>query len=88
MRGFVFRRLPEIQRPAQTCLISEGATIRTAHGWVIKPFGSCGIGAHFEGQHLIFLDGHARFINDNPETKYVFQDASGCWNSTYFTYDR
>jgi hypothetical protein len=88
LRAFVFRTLAEIQRPAETCIISEGMTVRLANGWAITPFGSCGTGAHFDGQNLIFLDSHAQFIHDNPETRYIFQDGSGCWNSRYFTYDR
>jgi prepilin-type N-terminal cleavage/methylation domain-containing protein len=87
-QGFTFRRLAEIQRSADTCIISEGFTVRTANGWVTIAFGCDGRGAHFDGQNLIFLDGHAKFAKGNPERTPIFESPAGCWNSTYFTYDR
>jgi hypothetical protein len=85
--SWVYRRLSEIQRPAETCIIGESWTVRTANGWVYIGDPVCGWGTHFEGQSLTMMDGHAKFISGNP-LKAVFQDSNGVWNATYFTWDR
>jgi hypothetical protein len=84
---WLYRRLTEIQRPAETCIISDSWTVRTAHGWVWIGDPVCGWGTHFEGQNLVMLDGHAKYIPGNP-LKAVFQDSNGVWNATYLTWDR
>jgi prepilin-type N-terminal cleavage/methylation domain-containing protein len=86
--GFDYQKLAQIQRPSETCIISEGLTARTANGWVTIAFGCDGARAHFEGQNLVMLDGHAKYVRGNPERTSVFLDSAGCWNSTYYTYDR
>jgi prepilin-type N-terminal cleavage/methylation domain-containing protein len=85
--SFVFRRLGEIKRPSETCIIGESWTLRTANGWVWIGDPVCGWGSHFDGQNMVMMDGHAKFVSGNP-LKNVFQDSAGVWNATYFTWDR
>jgi len=86
-----FRRLGDIRRPAETNLISEGITARTSSPFMGMPFvvgfANCGWGMHFEGQNLIFLDGHAKFVNGDPQ-RPVFQDPPGVWNGLYYSWDK
>ncbi|MFZ4508249.1 MAG: prepilin-type N-terminal cleavage/methylation domain-containing protein [Fimbriimonas sp.] len=78
----------QVVRPAETALITEGITARSAHGWAIISFGCTGVGSHFDGQNIAFCDGHAKFVSRNPERYPLFQDADGKWNATYFAVDR
>ena len=86
--GFSFQSLAAIQRPSETCIISEGITTRTDNGWVNMYFGCDGRGLHLDGQNLIFLDWHAKFVHGNPERNPLFQDSAGCWNARYFAFDK
>ena len=83
-----FHAAPAVMRPSETCILSEGLTARTADGDAMLAFGCDGRGAHQDGQNLLFLDGHAKFVTGNPERQPGFRDSSGCWEATYFSFDR
>jgi hypothetical protein len=90
-RTWVFRRRDDVIRPAETNIISDGFTVRIPTLFMGQPvaiaWANCGWGMHFEGQNLIFLDGHAKFVPGDPQ-KVVFQDEYGAWNARYYSWDR
>jgi prepilin-type N-terminal cleavage/methylation domain-containing protein len=85
--SFVWRRLGDVRRPSDTNIIWEGPTMRGADGLIYISWSKCGQGFHFQGQTLIFLDGHAKFVSGNPWAE-VFQTNQGEWCSKYYCWDR
>ncbi len=82
--GGLTRTLPEIKRPAETALIGDGVTM-VGGGYFVIALGCEGMKIHQDGQNLIFLDGHAKRINKNPE-RYLVQRSDGLWYKRYFTF--
>jgi prepilin-type processing-associated H-X9-DG protein len=71
--GFRWMHLAEIVRPAETTNIGEGLTIRVDQDGIIFMAHGCeGASRHFDGQNMVFLDGHARFVHGNPERRPTF----------------
>jgi prepilin-type N-terminal cleavage/methylation domain-containing protein len=83
----VYRRIAEIRRPAETAIITDGITMRTANGWLGTFMGAKAQGMHLSGENLVMMDGHAKYQAGNPE-RIVFEDPPGVWNTKYFTWDR
>lgn len=78
------RGLPEVIRPSETALISDGITVHNGGGtWT-----SMGCEAalmHQEGGNLVFLDSHAKRIPRNNE-RYLKQNSAGAWFKLYHTF--
>src|SRR5205807_9534077 len=68
--------LAEVGRPADTVLITDGATFMTNLGNnAIFSLGGCtATNSHHGGGNHVFIDGHAKFIKGNSE-RYELQDA-------------
>lgn len=86
--------LAAIVQPARTANIGDSFTIVRNSG--ASPGGlristAFGCEARYRhknsGGNFSFLDGHSKYINQNPE-RHLLQDASGCWFEEYFTADR
>lgn len=78
--------LGSVVRPAETTLISDGVTM-VGGGYFLVAMGCEGDQMHSGGGNFVFLDGHAKRINNNPY-RYETQGADGMWYCTYFTYTK
>jgi len=87
--GSVTRYMPEILRPAETAIVSDGISIITnanAGGSFFGiTFGCETRFLHQDGQNILFLDGHSQRINRNSE-RYLAQRADGKFFERYFTF--
>jgi prepilin-type N-terminal cleavage/methylation domain-containing protein len=83
--GGLTRYLPEIQKVADTVLITDGiTTFQPGVGWVITA-GCEAADSHNGGGTHIFLDGHAKWIARNSE-RYLVQDAEGKYHKRYYSF--
>jgi prepilin-type processing-associated H-X9-DG protein len=82
------RSMPEIVRPAETALMSDGISM-VGNGFFWTSMGCEAALMHQEGGNLIFLDGHAKRIPRNNE-RYLRQSASipppNNWYKIYHTF--
>jgi prepilin-type N-terminal cleavage/methylation domain-containing protein len=87
---FVTGNLAQIQRSAETVIVTDGATFmsnRSNYGIFIA--GGCvAATSHQGGGNHTFLDGHAKFLEGNSERDERQDPADGCWYKTYYTIDR
>jgi prepilin-type N-terminal cleavage/methylation domain-containing protein/prepilin-type processing-associated H-X9-DG protein len=80
--------LPEVVRPAETAILSDGVT-GFSGTFVFLAKGCEAQDRHQGGGNHIFLDGHARWIKGNSEGKdYLAQDEQGNYYLKYWTYSR
>jgi prepilin-type N-terminal cleavage/methylation domain-containing protein/prepilin-type processing-associated H-X9-DG protein len=79
------RTLPEILRPAEMTIISDGVTM-VGGGFFVVAYGCEAAESHSDGGNFIFLDGHAKWIARNAE-RYLKQRADGKWFKQYFTFN-
>jgi prepilin-type N-terminal cleavage/methylation domain-containing protein len=80
--------LAEIQRPAETVILSDGFTGILKSGAAFSTLMGCEAAtAHEGGGTHVFVDGHARWIAGNSE-RYLERDPSGCWYKKYYAIDR
>jgi len=81
--------LAEIQRPAESAIVSDGMTGVLNNG--ANSFGTTmgceSANAHQGGGNHIFMDTHAKRITRNSE-RYLAKDATGCWYKLYFNVDK
>jgi prepilin-type N-terminal cleavage/methylation domain-containing protein/prepilin-type processing-associated H-X9-DG protein len=84
--GGLARFMPEILRPAETVIISDGFTGR-AEGdafWGIT-MGCEARFSHQDGANMLFLDGHSQRVARNAE-RYLAQRADGKYFKKFFTF--
>jgi prepilin-type N-terminal cleavage/methylation domain-containing protein/prepilin-type processing-associated H-X9-DG protein len=84
----VIRAMPEIARPAETGILSDGISILSAGarpGFVVITMGCEAALMHQEGGNLVFLDGHSKRIPRNNE-RYLRQQPDGTWYKIYHTF--
>jgi len=81
--GGLTRYLPEIPKPAETALVTDGVTIYNPNiGWVITA-GCEAADMHQGGGTHIFLDGHAKWIARNSQ-RYLVQGTDGKYYQRYW----
>jgi len=82
-------RLPQIWRPAETVIVSDGVTYmwNGDRNLIFTGGGCVAASSHHGGGNHVFLDGHAKWLPGNSE-RYEDQDAHGCWYKRYYTIDR
>jgi prepilin-type N-terminal cleavage/methylation domain-containing protein/prepilin-type processing-associated H-X9-DG protein len=80
----VIGNLSQILQPAQTALVSDGATL-FGGGFLLTVMGCEGSTAHGNGGNFMFFDGHAKWIPNNAE-QHLEQRADGRYFKKYFTY--
>jgi prepilin-type processing-associated H-X9-DG protein len=87
---FYNQTLGNIVDVSRTAFIGDGLTIMDKNGG--HPFVGQLIGCesryrHRGGANMAMLDGHAKFLTNNPE-RHLAQDESSCYYEKYFTSDK
>jgi prepilin-type N-terminal cleavage/methylation domain-containing protein len=81
--------LAEIQRPAETAIVTDGMTGVINNG--LYSFGTTmgceAANAHQGGGNHTWMDGHAKWIARNSE-RYLAQDSAGIWYKKFYMVDR
>jgi prepilin-type N-terminal cleavage/methylation domain-containing protein/prepilin-type processing-associated H-X9-DG protein len=86
----VYTTMGQIQRPAETVMITDGGTlVKTIGGKQLSLilYGCEANGIHRDGGNVLFADGHSKYLKGNPE-RYLAQDGNGQWYEKYFCWDR
>jgi len=78
--------MPQILRPSDTAIISDGVTMSFGGGPMVSVYGCPGKDMHQGGANFVFLDGHSKWVKGNAE-KHLAQNSSGQYFMKYFTYD-
>lgn len=83
---FITGSMVEVERPADTAIITDGATwISNRPNYAIGVFGGCEAAAMHQGGGVLgFLDGHAKWVRGNSY-RYIEQDAQGRWYRKFYT---
>lgn len=76
------RYMPEMDHPSETVLIGDGIT-GVGGGFFIIAVGCEGAFMHQDGGNYVFLDGHAKRIQKDPQL-YVKRGTDGRLYQTYF----
>lgn len=88
---FQAESLTQVNEPARTAYVGDGLTFqgRDNEGdqFVGTMFGCESRFRHKGGANLTFLDGHSKWISNNPE-RHLSQDEHGCYFERYFAADR
>ena len=82
--------LSTIPTPSRTTYISDGASFafQSSGGALVgNLFGCEGRFRHVGGTNLMFVDGHAKWVTDNPE-RHLAKDADGCFFEEYYAKDK
>ena len=76
--------------PARTAIVGDAYTaVRKDLTKLTVAFGCEGTFRHKNGgANLAFLDGHSKYIPQDPEFGYIDQDAAGCYYKRYFAWDK
>jgi prepilin-type N-terminal cleavage/methylation domain-containing protein/prepilin-type processing-associated H-X9-DG protein len=84
--AYVTNTIAAVARPAETAIISDGATW-VGGGFIVITFGCEAAEMHQGGGNFVFVDGHSKKIARNAE-RYLKQRSDGKWYKQYFTYDQ
>ena len=88
---FFGQTMASIVDASRTATVGDGLTFqKTAPGagtFVATMFGCESRFRHKGGANLTFLDGHAKWISNNPE-RHLATDESGCYFERYFASDK
>jgi prepilin-type N-terminal cleavage/methylation domain-containing protein len=79
--------LAQINRPAETVIITDGVVGIAANGSFLQVLGCDATDSHQGGGTHIFVDSHAKWIAGNSE-RYLDRDAAGCWFKKYYSIDK
>ncbi len=87
---FYTQTISNIVEASRTAFVGDGLTVEDNNGG--DPFVGILLGCesrfrHRGGANMAMLDGHVKWISNNPE-RHTMQDASGCYFERYFTSDR
>lgn len=88
---FFNQSLSSVVETARTANVGDGLTFQN-HDASGQPFLGALFGCesryrHRGGANLTFLDGHSKWISDNPE-RHLAQDDAGCYFEKYFAADK
>ncbi len=87
---FYTETLSTITTPSRTAYINDGASFafQSPGGALVgNLFGCEGRFRHVGGTNLMFTDGHAKWVTDNPE-RHLAKDADGCFFEEYYAKDK
>ena len=87
---FAHQSLPGVVSPSRTAMVIDALTFQmhdSSGPYLGILYGCEGRFRHKGGANLTFLDGHSKWISNNPE-RHLDQDASGCYYERYFTSDK
>jgi len=79
--------LAEINRPAETAIVTDGMTGVIAGFSFGTTMGCEAATAHNGGGNITWMDGHSKWIARNAE-RYLDKDANGIWYKRFFMVDR
>jgi prepilin-type N-terminal cleavage/methylation domain-containing protein/prepilin-type processing-associated H-X9-DG protein len=86
LRGWVFRSMSEVARPAETAIIYDGLTwIDASYFFAIMSAPCDAAEMHQGGGNFVFLDGHAKWLPGNA-SRILASNSSGQTYQRYFTY--
>jgi|SwirhisoilCB3_FD_contig_111_518413_length_1826_multi_3_in_0_out_0_2 prepilin-type N-terminal cleavage/methylation domain-containing protein/prepilin-type processing-associated H-X9-DG protein len=82
------RTFASINRPAQTAIVGDAATVRSTNNIYFGTFFGCEAAKmHGEGGNFTFIDGHSKYVNHNIQ-RYIERGADGVWYQTYLDWTR
>jgi prepilin-type processing-associated H-X9-DG protein len=79
----------EVQRPAETVIVTDGFIAKGTPGRpnIVGGHAYCsGSRMHMEGGNYIFVDGHAKWMKESI-ARALAQTSDGCWYRKYQTFD-
>ena len=81
--------LAQIQRPAETVIVTDGATFMSSlpNNGIGVFWGCDAANTHQGGGNHVFMDGHSKWIAGNSE-RYLRKGADDCWYKFYYTENR
>lgn len=83
--------LSRIVESARTAFVGDGLTFQgrdhAGNQFVGAMFGCESRFRHKGGANLTFLDGHSKWVSNNPE-RHLSQDTNGCYFERYFAADK
>lgn len=82
--------LSSVKETSRTTFVSDGLTFEFHFGpshYLGELFGCESRFRHRGGANLTMLDGHSKWMSNNPE-RHLAQDESGCYFEKFFTVDR
>jgi len=87
---WVNRAMTEVVEPARNAIAGDAYTaVRKDKSRVSVMFGCEGTFRHKGvGANYTFLDGHSKYIPNDPEFGYIDQDANGCHYKRYFAWNK
>ena len=84
---FKIMAVAEINRPAETVIVTDGFTGVIANGGFGTTMGCESAESHTGGGNHVWVDGHAKWIARNSE-RYLAQGTDGLWYKRFYSVDR
>ncbi len=87
---WVNRSYTEVVEPARNAIVTDAYTaVRKDLTRLTVAFGCEGTFRHKDkGANLAFLDGHSKYIPNDPEFGYIENDGNGCYYKKYFAWNK
>lgn len=83
----LFMKLAQVNRPAETAIVTNGFTGIIASGGVGTTMGCEAAESHTGGGNITYLDGHAKWLKGNIE-RYYARDSNNCVYEKYMSLDK
>jgi prepilin-type processing-associated H-X9-DG protein len=85
--SYVTMALAQIQRPADSAIVTDGFTGIINSGGIGTTMGCEAADSHNGGGTIIYTDGHAKWLARNIE-RYLEKDANNCFYMKYLSIDK